>query len=565
MAQTFCVIAPEHAKVPELVKGTKQEKSVLEFVEVFKKRKMKNRFQVDKEIEGIFTGRYIDNPFGTGDLPIWIATFVIADYGTGFVNCSAHDERDFQFAKKYNIPLRPIMFPDDPVEAEKVRNLEYSYHHAEEGVLTAPEGFEGRRWGEVREDIIAYIKEKGFGESTTQYKLRDWLISRQRYWGAPIPIVYDPEGKPHMVKEEHLPWMLPTDVDFKPTGESPLRLSKEFNERVEKLYGKGWTPEYDTMDTFVDSSWYYLRYTDPRNEQEFARNGAINPTAGGWMPVDFYMIGPEHIVLHLLYSRFFTKFLRDEGYLSVDEPFQKMRHQGMILGPDHRKMSKSKGNVINPDDVMQEYGADTLRLYEMFLGPIDQDKPWSVESVQGQYRFLKRVWGMFETLDVGRWTSEGKENSQLTQLLHKTIKKVGSDIEHLKFNTAIAAMMEFLNMWEKNDNVLSTEDAKKFLKILSPFAPFMTEEIWQNQLGQKDSIHTQPWPEVDESLLEESTVTIPVQVNGKVRGRVDIGVHDGEDVAVEHALKDETICTFLPDKNYKKIIYVKSKILNIIV
>ena len=559
---TFLVVAPEHRLV-----STSELKEVQEYIKTAQSKTEEERL-VNKEKTGVFSGLYAINPATQKEIPIWIADYVLAQYGTGAIMAvPGSDERDYQFAKKFDLPITYVAQKKGASHNEEFISFskEIKEQPSQYALINSGE-FDGQNFKDGRELIMKKLEDMGVGKRETTYKLRDWLISRQRYWGAPIPIVYDPEGNAHMVKEEHLPWMLPTDVDFKPTGESPLRLSKEFNERVEKLYGKGWTPEYDTMDTFVDSSWYYLRYTDPRNEHEFARTDAMNPPTGGWMPVDFYMIGPEHIVLHLLYSRFFTKFLRDEGYLSIDEPFQTMRHQGMILGPDHRKMSKSKGNVINPDDVMQEYGADTLRMYEMFLGPIDQDKPWSVESVQGQYRFLKRVWNMFGSLDIeGSLDSTRDDNEVLSQLLNRTIKKVGSDIEQLKFNTAIAAMMEFLNRWEKNDTVLSQEDAKKFLKILSPFAPFMTEEIWKNQLGEKDSIHMQPWPEVDESLLKESTIIIPVQINGKVRGRVDIGVNDGEDVAVEHALKDKTISTFIPDKNYKKIIYVKGKILNIIV
>jgi len=558
MAQTFTIIAPEHPLVLELVKGTDKEEEVMAFVERVKKKKATGSFDFEKDLEGIFTGKYLEYPLaGDRKLPIWVASFAVYEYGTGIVNCSAHDDRDFIFAKKYGIPLHPVMHPEDPEEATKVMSLEYCYHHEHEGVIEEPQQFKGRKWGEVRDDIIKYLESTPYGKRDTNYKLRDWLISRQRYWGAPIPIVYDPEGNAHMVKEEHLPWLLPTDVDFKPTGESPLKLSKEFNARVEKLYGKGWTPEYDTMDTFVDSSWYYLRFTDPRNENEFARNGAMKK----WMPIDFYMIGPEHIVLHLLYSRFFTKFLRDEGYLSVDEPFAKMRHQGMILGPDHRKMSKSKGNVINPDDVITEYGADTLRMYEMFLGPIDADKPWNVKSVQGQYRFLKRIWSLFDQFKIQNPKSK-VQNSNIKSLLHKTIKKVGSDIEALKFNTAIAALMEFLN--EVDDN-LSLDDAKKFLKILSPFAPFMTEEIWQSHLGENGSIHTVSWPMVDESALQKSTVTIPIQINGKVRGSINISIDDPQEQVIQKALTVEKVQQYITGNSYKKVFYVPGKILNIIV
>ncbi|MDA1316576.1 MAG: leucine--tRNA ligase [bacterium] len=621
---TFLVVAPEHEIIneilnpkSEILNNTQISNDQIQLIEQYinqAKSKTEEERLINKEKTGVFSGLYAFNPASQKEIPIWIADYVLAQYGTGAIMAvPGSDERDNQFAKKFELPITYVAQKNGSSDKDKFISFsnEIKVNPSQYMLINSGE-FNGQDFTEGREGIMKKLEDMGVAKRETTYKLRDWLISRQRYWGAPIPIVYDPEGKAHMVKEEHLPWMLPTDVDFKPTGESPLRLSKEFKERVEKLYGKGWTPEYDTMDTFVDSSWYYLRYTDPRNENEFARTDAMK----NWMPADFYMIGPEHIVLHLLYSRFFTKFLRDEGYLSVDEPFQKMRHQGMILGPDHRKMSKSKGNVINPDDVMKEYGADTLRLYEMFLGPIDQDKPWSVESVQGQYRFLKRAWSLFESLpprprqevestppykggeskfekalllpkeeysrrNVGDPLSEGgtkkdlpfegstRRGRDVSQLLHKTIKKVGSDIEQLKFNTAISAMMELLNKIEAELRMknyeLRIEDAKKFLKILSPFAPFMTEEIWRNQLGEKESIHTAPWPEVDESLLVESTITIPVQVNGKVRGRVVIGIGDDEESVVAAAMQDETIIAFIPEKKYKKIIYVKGKILNIIV
>jgi leucyl-tRNA synthetase len=567
MAQSYSVIAPEHPLVEELVKGTEYEKPVMEFVEEFKKRKVQNRFQIDKEIEGIFTGRYVENPFGTGDLPIWVSTFVIADYGSGFVNSSAHDERDFAFAKKYNIPLRPVMFPADPVEAEKVRNLEYPYHHEPQGILESPAEFKGRLWGEVREDIIAYLEKKGFGERKTQYKLRDWLISRQRYWGAPIPIVYDPEGNPHPVKEEHLPWELPTDVDFKPTGESPLRSSKEFIERTEKLYGKGWRPEFDTMDTFVDSSWYYLRYVSARDEAEFSSPEQMKK----WLPVDFYMIGPEHIVLHLLYSRFFTKFLRDQGYLNFDEPFMKMRHQGMILGPDGRKMSKSKGNVINPDDVVDKFGADTLRMYEMFMGPIEADKPWDVSAVAGTYRFLTRVNNL-----VMSWVEEKsavQTNEKLQRKLHQTIKKVSLDIPNLKFNTAIAALMELVNAWEaaikeaKTAGVVDQDGVVAFVKLIAPMAPFLADELYhQIRAEATESIHQSAWPEWDEELTQEDEVNIAVQVNGKVRGQIAVSndlVNDKNSVLA--AAKEATsVAPWLEGKELVKEIYVPGKIVSFV-
>lgn len=579
MAQSYSVIAPDHKLVKELVKGTEHEKPVMEFVRKFIKRKNQNKFKVDKEIEGIFTGRYIEDPFGTGDLPIWVATFVIADYGSGFVNSSAHDLRDFAFAKKYDIKLRPVMFPADPKEAERVRNLEYPYHHEPDGVLTLPKKFAGRKWSEVREDIIKHIEEKGIGKATSQYKLRDWLISRQRYWGAPIPIVYDPDGKAHPVKEEHLPWMLPTDVDFKPFGESPLRSSKEFIARTEKLYGEGWRPEFDTMDTFVDSSWYFMRYTDSRSEKAFADKSQLKK----WLPADFYMIGPEHIVLHLLYSRFLTKFLRDEGYLTIDEPFTTMRHQGMILGPDHKKMSKSKGNVISPDVVIDKFGADTLRVYEMFIGPIEANKPWDVHAVSGAHRFLSRVYQLVQkTLEYQQ--TDFSSFTEVRSKLHKTIKKVSEDIPKLKFNTAIASMMEFINVWAeeqkkvgKKSGVILFEEMVKFIKILTPFAPFLAEELYQQWMKAwlkswpdhklSESIHLSAWPDWDKRFAQANSVIIAVQVNGKLRGKLEVSndlVKDKKEI-LQLARELPRVQKWLEGKKIIKEIYVSGKIVSLVV
>ena len=425
----------------------------------------------------------------------------------------------------------------------------------EHGTLVNSGTYSGLTTEEAMEAIPAAFPE--VMKKTTTYKLRDWLISRQRYWGAPIPVVYDPEGKAHPVKEEHLPWLLPTDVDFKPTGESPLKSSKEFIERTERLYGKGWRPEYDTMDTFVDSSWYYLRYTDARNEAEFASKERL----AAWLPVDFYMIGPEHIVLHLLYSRFFTKFLRDEGYLNFDEPFMKMRHQGMILGPDHRKMSKSKGNVIDPDEVIGQFGADTLRMYEMFMGPIGDDKPWSTTSVIGVRRFLNKVWELnTQVID------HPVANTEMSRALHATIKKVTEDIPLLKFNTAIAELMKCVNVWSEHPQALSQEERGMFVRVLAPFAPFMAEELWSSfakaSEGQALSVHEQPWPVYDDQLAQGEEYLIVLQVNGKVRS--ELSVSQSEYAAwelpqteIEHLVEhDEKLQKWLEGKTIRKVVFV---------
>jgi leucyl-tRNA synthetase len=435
---------------------------------------------------------------------------------------------------------------------------------SEYGVLFNSPGFGSKTSEEAMEAIP-----KAFPDSielATTYKLRDWLISRQRYWGAPIPIVYDPEGNPHPVKEEHLPWMLPTDVDFKPTGESPLKSSKEFIARTEKLYGKGWTPEYDTMDTFVDSSWYYLRYVDSRNEQVFSSKEQMK----AWLPVDFYMIGPEHIVLHLLYSRFFTKCLRDEGYLTFNEPFLKMRHQGMIMGPDGKKMSKSKGNVINPDEIIEKFGADTLRMYEMFMGPIEADKPWDVSAVAGIYRFLTRVFAAVTT-GINDAPTDSTATDVVVRKLHQTLKKVTANIPDLKFNTSIASLMELMNEWEsqiRSSKVnLPLGDREVIAQMMAPFAPFMAEELYSLLSKSNESVHLSVWPQWNAEIAAESQVIIPVQVNGKVRVNITIdaaAVGDKENI-LNMAKSDPGVTKWLEGKKIIKEIYVPGKIINLVI
>lgn len=555
-AQTFVIIAPEHPDLPKMVQGTEHEKSVMEFVERIKKLKMTKKFDIEKDMQGIFTGRYADDPYGTGDLPIWVASFAVADYGSGLVGCSAHDERDFIFAKKYNIPLKPVMFPADPVEAEKVKNLEYCYFKDPEGILQEPTEFKGRKWGEVREDIIDYVVEKGIGTRAVHYKLRDWLVSRQRYWGAPIPIIYCDDCGEVPVPEDQLPVELPTDVDFMPTGESPLKFSKTFHEvscpQCGSLEARR---EIDTMDTFVCSSWYMFRFADPHNDQAFADPVALKK----WCPVDLYVGGAEHTVLHLLYARFFTKALHQHGYIDFDEPFSKLRHQGMILGEDGEKMSKSRGNVINPDDVIKAYGADTLRLYEMFIGPFEAMKPWSTKSIEGSFRFLQKVWRIFEEGDL----TPAEPGDDINRLLHKTIKKVTEDINEFRFNTAISAMMILANEMMKEKTV-SRSALEKLVLLLSPFAPHLCEEIWQ-QLGHSKSLAYENWPTYDEALTVDSTFELVFAVNGKKRSSREADRDIPEDEAIAMAMEDEVIQRNIEGKEIVKKIYVPGKLVNVVV
>ena len=560
MAQTFTVIAPEHPMVAELVKGTKHEKEVMEFVERIKKKKAVKKFTFQEDMEGVFTGRYVDNPFGTGDLPIWVASFVLMEYGTGIVHCSAHDERDFAFAKKYDLPLRPVMFPADPKEAKKVRDREFCYAKDPEGMLEQPAKFKGRKWGEAREDILDFmVDEMKIAKRAVHYRLRDWLLSRQRYWGAPIPIVYDPEGKAHPIPEEHLPWLLPTDVEFKPTGKSPLTESKEFIERTEKIFGKGWRPEFDTMDTFVCSSFYYLRYLmegDPKNfiDKSLEKN---------WLPVDMYIGGPEHACMHLIYARFVMMALKDFGFISHEEPFQKLVHQGLITNKG-AKMSKSKGNVVSPDSFIDHHGSDVFRMYLMFMGPFTDGGDWSDTGIKGTDRFVQRVWRIFAT-QRGSSTRDGAagaaDSKEVIVEIHRAIKKVTESMEKMHFNTAISALMEFLNAVEGKS--WSTETAKTFAILLAPLAPHLSEELWE-VLGGKGFIIDQSWPKHDPKLLVTDTMVIAVQVNGKLRGQVEVSSGATEKEIVTAAKADTNVQKFLTGA-VKKEIYVKGKLVSLVV
>lgn len=562
---TYAVIAPEKFDEfgLEAMVTDNQRGAVAEYLEKAKYKTEEQRQVEGKDKTGADTGLKMINPVTGEEVPLYIADYVLANYGTGVVmGVPAHDRRDFAFATKYGLPIRQVIRTEQGDEEEVSSN---------DGVVINSGQFNGLTSEQAREQIIRTHSDAI--QPATTYKLRDWLISRQRYWGAPIPIVYDPDGNPHLVKEEHLPWLLPTDVDFKPTGESPLKSSREFIERTERLYGKGWRPEFDTMDTFVDSSWYYLRYVDSRNPTAFAAAKRLEE----WLPVDFYMIGAEHTVLHLLYSRFFTKFLRDQGHLSISEPFQTMRHQGMILGPDGKKMSKSLGNVINPDDVVDQYGADTLRMYEMFMGPIDVNKAWDVNSVSGVYKFLSRVSSLVRSFEQ---QTTHHQNTHLERALHQTVQKVTKDIENLKFNTAISAMMKFVNKWVQaqrenstNESVLSKEQIVMFAKILSPFAPFLASEIYylvESERGKTGSerdyiVHLQPWPIFDASLAREETYEIPVQINGRVKGTITIGdvMLDDEEAVFSLLGQSVEISEKLGRKKIKDKRYVPGKIISI--
>lgn len=613
---TFIVLAPEHPFAQAVASGKlRSEESAATAVAAYLEKAM-TKTELERQAEGrtktgVFSGFYALNSLNGKRLPIWISDFVLAGFGTGaVVGVPGHDVRDFQFAQAMNLEItRVVQGPDGaagPITTE-------TDVFEGEGTATNSDFLNGMSTLQATEAVMQYLEEKGRGKRVTTYKLRDWLISRQRYWGPPIPIVYDPEGNPHPVKEEHLPWLLPVDVDFKPTGESPLRSSKEFIHRVEALYGKGWTPEFDTMDTFVDSSWYFLRFTDARNMKEFASKSQM----AAWMPVDFYMIGPEHIVLHLLYSRFLTKFLRDEGYLEYNEPFAKMRHQGMILGPDGRKMSKSKGNVISPDEIVDAYGADTLRVYEMFMGPIEADKPWSITAVAGVYRFLQRIHTLYmdqlqdclaqenvQTSQPARSEQTSAMAEQVVDLaetpalvnpvvrkLHQVVAKITQDIPALKFNTSIASLMELANTWEEarrsegKDRVLDLDSLVMVIQVLAPFAPFLAEELWhqlpmvvrsripkaehwlKEQTTNEESIHQTRWPVFTVELARPESVVVPVQINGKIRAKllVEQTLLEDHQGVVNMALADPEIQKHIAGKKLVKQLYIAGKIVSLVV
>ena len=542
---TYMVLSPEHPFVDKLVTDEYKDK-VDKYKEFTAKKSDLERTDLNKDKTGEFTGAYAINPVNNEEIPIWVADYVLMGYGTGAIMCvPAHDTRDWEFAKKFDIPM---------IEVIKGGNIEKEAY-VDDGELINSEFLNGMDVKQSISKIISWLEEKKIGKGTVNYKLRDWSVSRQRYWGTPIPIIHCEHCGEVPVPEEDLPIELPDDVDFMPTGESPLHFSKTFHDVKCPKCGKSAKREADTMDTFVCSSWYMYRFTDPQNNKEFAAKEAMK----NWCPVDLYIGGAEHTVMHLLYARFIAKALHKHGYIDFDEPFSKLRHQGMILGEDGEKMSKSRGNVINPDDVIRKYGADTLRIYEMFMGPFEAVKPWSTQSIEGSFRFLQKVWRIAEEGDIiDEWP-----NDELVKLLHKTIKKVGEDIENFRFNTAISQMMILANEVQKLKTV-SKPMMEGFAKILSPFAPHLCEEIWE-KLGHKETIAYEPWPEFDAKLVVDDTFELVFSVNGKVRGKKEVAIGISEEDAIASALEDEGVKRNIEGKEIIKKIYVSNKLVNIVV
>ena len=689
---TYMVLAPEHTLVKDNKDRITNWDEVSDYITASKKKAEQDRLDATKEKTGVkLEGVTATNPANGEEIPVFIADYVLANYGTGAIMAvPAHDERDFAFAQKFGLAIKPVvayvaheldeevdrigrpsiyglitnekdeyllqyfknrdfywlpgggMEKEDGSEEECLRRElaeETGYEDFETGDRITDVFFEyiGRDGTKSRKRTVVYkinidsniepapthmtdeeiedelelrwiskaelaeklqegdrfrakfihyvidqnpdkpycgtgrlinseefdemhseeakvaITKKVGGRMTNTYKLRNWSIGRQRYWGVPIPIVYDPEGKPHSIPKEHLPWTLPEDVDFRPTGEPPLAKSRELKERTEKIFGEGWMPEVETMDTFVDSSWYFLRYIDNENDQELSSKKAQKE----WMPIDIYFGGAEHTTMHLLYSRFWQKALCDLGLAEHTEPYTKRINRSLILGPDGNKMSKSKGNVIDPDEQVGRLGADTVKMYLAFMGPYGEsgNYPFDLGGIAGIRRFLERVYGLSEHI-----TDSASED--MMHLLHKTIKKIGEDISEYKFNTAVSALMIFTNAAEKQG--LDSKSYRTTLQLLAPFAPHITEELWSD-LGEKDSIHTQSFPEYDEGLAADQLVTIGVQINGKVRGTVDVAPEAPEDVVMKQVRAIQSIVKYIGDQEVIKVIYVPGKIINLII
>jgi leucyl-tRNA synthetase len=558
---TYMVLAPEHRLVDEITSKNKKTE-VQKYREEAARKSDLDRTDLAKEKTGVFVGAYAINPVNGEKIPIWISDYVLISYGTGAIMAvPAHDERDFEFAKKFNLLIIQVVEPPDEKEAELARQEKLCF--IGDGKAINSGKFSGLPTPKFKEEITKWLEGLGLGKKAINYKLRDWLFSRQRYWGEPFPILHIGNERVVGLSEEDLPLWPPKTKDYKPpgTGESPLAKISEWVE-VSLPDGTKAKRETNTMPQWAGSCWYYLRYIDPANDRQGWEAGKEKY----WMPVDLYIGGAEHAVLHLLYSRFWHKLLYDLGYVSTKEPFKKLVNQGMILGEDGQKMSKSRGNVINPDDIITNYGADSMRLYEMFMGPLEATKPWSMQGLEGVYRFLQRVWRMIIDENSGglcEAMKDGDADEQTLRLLHQTIKKVGSDIETFGFNTAISQMMIFVNHLIQQQ-IRPRDVIEKFVLVLSPFAPHIAEELWA-RLGHNKSLACETWPQYDKELIKEKEIELAVQVNGKIRDRIVVAAEADEGQIKQKALSLQKVISAMGGKAAKKVIVIKSRLVNIVV
>jgi len=561
---TFFVLAPEHPWVEKIT--TPEHKAAVDaYVDQARHMTEIERMSTEKEKTGVFTGGYVTNPVSGEQVPVWIAEYVLMGYGSGAImGVPAHDERDFEFARKFGIPIREVIRPEGEEPSDPATWPEAKSHL---GVMVNSGPFDGTPADEAIAKVTRYMEEQGVGKFAVSYRLRDWLISRQRYWGAPIPIVYCPIDGTVPVPEDQLPVWLPENVEFKPTGESPLRYEPEFLNTTCPICGGPATREADTMDTFICSSWYFLRYADPHNSEQAWSAEAMRR----WLPVDQYVGGAEHAVMHLLYARFFIKALRDMGHLEFDEPFIRLYHQGMILGADGQKMSKSRGNVEAPDEYVEKYGADTVRCYMMFIGPYDQGGSFKAENLEGVWRFLNRFWSLVnDTWSEKVSKKETAESNAIERLRHKTIKRVTEDLSNFRFNTALAALMECNNALIKQQNEPVAHSAafrdtlETMMQLLAPMAPHITEELW-HLTGHSSSIHLTDWPGYDEALTHDETFTLVVQVDGKVRERIEVPTGISEAEVRQLVLYNPRVASFIGDATVRNIIYVPGRLVNIVV
>jgi leucyl-tRNA synthetase len=558
---TYMVLAPEHPIV-DLITTAENASNVAAYRDAAARKSDLDRTDLAKEKSGVFTGACAVNPVNSHKIPIWLSDYVLISYGTGAIMAvPAHDDRDFEFAKKFNLTIIPVVEPNDPQQAKMVRDGSLCF--TGDGTAVNSGAFTGLPTPEFKEKITAWLELNGLGKKAINYKLRDWLFSRQRYWGEPIPLIHLDNGQTVAIDEKDLPLKLPEVDTYKPcgTGESPLANITTWL-TVTMPDGSTGRRETNTMPQWAGSCWYYLRYIDPDNTAK----AWDHEKEKYWMPVDLYIGGAEHAVLHLLYSRFWHKLLYDLGYVTTAEPFEKLVNQGMILGEDGQKMSKSRGNVVNPDKVINDYGADSMRLYEMFMGPLEATKPWSMQGLEGVFRFLQRFWRLVVNEDTGApadAVTDIQPGEQTLRLLHQTIKKVGEDIETFGFNTAISAMMIFVNHLAKlNDKPKSV--IEKFILVLAPFAPHFAEELWQ-MLGHNQTLAYEPWPNYDKQLIKEKEIELAVQVNGKIKDKIVVAADADEEHIRLKAMENPRVASAMAGKQPKKVIIIKSRLVNIVV